>query len=76
MSLTLFYRSDFLFCMDFFIYTKYFTLSSFLATYVTVSSFYNIFMIKSTLFSDLDNSCKYLLYLIDQLSITLSLSRK
>ncbi|MGC3547867.1 hypothetical protein, partial [Enterococcus faecium] len=27
-SLTLFYRSDFLFCMDFFIYTKYFTLSS------------------------------------------------
>ncbi|MDK8222723.1 ATP-binding cassette domain-containing protein, partial [Enterococcus faecalis] len=26
-SLTLFYRSDFLFCMDFFIYTKYFTLS-------------------------------------------------
>ncbi|MDU5752412.1 MAG: AAA family ATPase, partial [Enterococcus faecalis] len=28
LSLTLFYRSDFLFCMDFFIYTKYFTLSS------------------------------------------------
>ncbi|WP_311048558.1 hypothetical protein, partial [Enterococcus faecalis] len=27
LSLTLFYRSDFLFCMDFFIYTKYFTLS-------------------------------------------------
>ena len=48
----------------------------FLATYDTVSSFYNILMIKSTLFSDLDNSCKYLLYLIDQLSITLSLSRK
>ncbi|MDN6954614.1 hypothetical protein EXW08_13280 [Enterococcus faecium] len=28
LSLTLFYRRDFLFCMDFFIYTKYFTLSS------------------------------------------------
>ncbi|WP_338207497.1 ABC transporter permease [Enterococcus faecium] len=28
LSLTLFYRRDFLFCMDFFIYTKYFILSS------------------------------------------------
>ncbi|RXW58777.1 hypothetical protein CYQ72_13560, partial [Enterococcus faecium] len=27
LSLTLFYRRDFLFCMDFFIYTKYFILS-------------------------------------------------
>uniref|UniRef100_UPI001CC93462 hypothetical protein n=1 Tax=Enterococcus faecium TaxID=1352 RepID=UPI001CC93462 len=28
LSLTLFYRRDFLFCMDFFIYTKYFILSN------------------------------------------------
>ncbi|RXW34092.1 hypothetical protein CYQ56_12090, partial [Enterococcus faecium] len=48
LSLTLFYRRDFLFCMDFFIYTKYFILSINLFTINNLSyifSFYKIHLL-------------------------------
>ncbi|MDT2378811.1 hypothetical protein, partial [Enterococcus faecium] len=39
---TLFYRSDFLFCMDFFIYTKYFTLSEIMNSTFMAEDMYNM----------------------------------